>query len=925
MSFASTIFVLFLCALPWSAVLIAGGTTVQFPGRREFIEALLQVAALSALWLLTFLLLKSFVARIQDKNGDRVVGLGALVLPVAAAAQWLSGFPLSRAELALVTLVAALAVALIALRIKPTALAAISDLSFGKREWPMIVVIFLAAAVYFAPVFLDHQVISPNGFLYIWPPFRSYVPPGTVDYNTITSDFTDSLFPQYAAAREAILSTGRLPLTNDSNLSTVHYGSFLGSSLYSLDFLFILLLGISWGPTAAIIFRVVAGGVLSYCYLRLFEVVKPAALLAAIVFMFCAMSAVNLFLPYLFNIPLLLFTTELLFRKRRYIYTAPVVFAYVSVMLSGQIIWSIHIITLQALYVAFRLALSRESLRLKLHFLGCLIFSGSAALLLLSFLFLPSIEHYRSLDLGYRANNSGHYHGYEFALMFLYPLIGGPMTVPFTWGGNAVEYCFYLGIATLLLLFGLLSGRSSIVGLFWLAIAALIYAITTNTFDILDLVRKIPFYHNSSNTRLRFLWAFAAAAAAAFGLHALLINSARRPGRILAMYLCLVTAGALSLYAVRDRYAASPTLIAFNEPQIASHMYWQTIVIALFVCVIGWIICARSKTVPTLILLPLAFFDLHRATADYVSYLDPELNYPQMEVTDFLRSRSARTGGRILPVQRAFIANFQMPYGLSSVQPRGFYSTAEKQLIQQLDPGALAVHPTMYFFDLANTNYQSPVLDLLNVQFLVFAPGNYGAELEERLGERWTLVYDKELKVFENRGSPQPAFLVRRAEVVPDPSDRVSRLGTINPYEVVLFEESTALWPEKAEEGQPVEFATGRGDATLVSSAHDSDVFKTADAGPGYLVYSRFYHPAWKAYIDGVETPVHRADHALMGIRVPAGQHTITFAFEPWLVTEGRLLSGSVFVILVIFYAGLLMRRETVVLPHGAALSAAEK
>ena len=47
------------------------------------------------------------------------------------------------------------------------------------------------------------------------------------------------------------------------------------------------------------------------------------------------------------------------------------------------------------------------------------------------------------------------------------------------------------------------------------------------------------------------------------------------------------------------------------------------------------------------------------------------------------------------------------------------------------------------------------------------------------------------------------------------------------------------------------------------------------------LVLSDTYYPGWKAFVDGVEEPVLRADYAFRGVRLPEGAKRVVFMFEP--------------------------------------------
>ena len=86
----------------------------------------------------------------------------------------------------------------------------------------------------------------------------------------------------------------------------------------------------------------------------------------------------------------------------------------------------------------------------------------------------------------------------------------------------------------------------------------------------------------------------------------------------------------------------------------------------------------------------------------------------------------------------------------------------------------------------------------------------------------------------------------------------------------------------------------------VVVAHHGDDVVIEVDSDrPGIVVLHDLYYPGWVARVDGVVSPLLRANVLFRGVEVAAGRHVVEFTFEP--LSPGNLAAAA---------AGLLRRNE---------------
>ncbi|MDP2652854.1 MAG: hypothetical protein Q8Q08_02360 [Candidatus Omnitrophota bacterium] len=83
--------------------------------------------------------------------------------------------------------------------------------------------------------------------------------------------------------------------------------------------------------------------------------------------------------------------------------------------------------------------------------------------------------------------------------------------------------------------------------------------------------------------------------------------------------------------------------------------------------------------------------------------------------------------------------------------------------------------------------------------------------------------------------------------------------------------------PPEQSSAEPVEESSGR-IQLLKFGVNEVAVHARLDA-PKFLVYNDAYHSGWRAFLDGKEIPLFRANMAFKGVWIPVGEHKVTFRF----------------------------------------------
>lgn len=203
---------------------------------------------------------------------------------------------------------------------------------------------------------------------------------------------------------------------------------------------------------------------------------------------------------------------------------------------------------------------------------------------------------------------------------------------------------------------------------------------------------------------------------------------------------------------------------------------------------------------------------------------------------------------------------FKSVGGYNPAKLRLYQDVIERYLSGRPDSGVLNALNTKYIIA-QNPNAQSPVL--------IPNPSAYGS-----------------------------VWFVKHIKVVKDDVDELQAIGATRLKDTAVVQQSFA-----ANAGAPQWDST----AIIKLTQFDNDTmrYESNSASPQFAVFSEIYYPAgWNAYIDGKKADYVKADYMLRGLSVPAGNHKITFIFEPETYKRGNQISFTASILVYVFTFG---------------------
>jgi hypothetical protein len=456
---------------------------------------------------------------------------------------------------------------------------------------------------------------------------------------------------------------------------------------------------------------------------------------------------------------------------------------------------------------------------------------------------------------------------------------GSPLDGNFAGPGvNYTETAIYAGILTLPLAFLGLLNRPGRLAVFFALITAIGLLASFGT-PFYRLILALPgFDRTLFVTRFILLVDVGLAGLAAVGLHSLLVEPTRRSLGLLAVPLV----GVVLVVVLVVQRGSTP----LPKDYITLRGMRAVAMVLLGGALIAWMAFQPSRaSLAALGVLAIVTLDLWRFAFPYSPYQEPRAVYVRTPAVQVLaaapqpRARYANVSGYTIP------PNGPLEYRLYGIE--GYDPFVPKRIVElmALAEDQITKASFNFFGPFAPLTFQSPVMDLLGVRTAVAPP-------EPAFRAIGTVAGNAVL--IDRPSAFPPAFLTTCWERVDDGA-ALDRLRGMSSPQL----RATAIVSDGETPATGAGPCRSAGEATIERYEPERVVARTKADAASVLVLSDAWFPGWSVTVDGKDASMLRVDHALRGVALPAGEHTVEFRFRPRALVAGGLVTAASLLILV--------------------------
>jgi hypothetical protein len=479
---------------------------------------------------------------------------------------------------------------------------------------------------------------------------------------------------------------------------------------------------------------------------------------------------------------------------------------------------------------------------------------------------------------------------------------------------NYNELCIYGGIPALLLAVACIPYLRENFVAFFLLTALTTLSMAMGSILYYPLASYVPGLSFSTPTRILYVFGFSLSVLAGLGSHLLLRKGDSRIRWAVALWFAALAFGiGLALFVQTEegiRWAAASILGSKDKGVYDSlrsffHVFSPILLKPLLLLVVSvYLLCAfvfSRRMVFHVLLVIVLLYDLMSFGWAYNTASPKHLEYPETKGIRLLREDPEPfrvvTYGNILP-------NTLTPFEIQDIGGySSFYSKRYGDFLHLSQRGGGVPPPEQHNRWVSFDAFGSPLLDLINVRYLVTSPNvSVGSEKTE-------LIYSDEIKIYRNKAAFPRVFFVPHCLVLGNKEDVYRAMAGFSAEDFrnrVILESP----PPPGFDAQEQEENLMDSRVTITAYGQNRIDLDVSARKRGFVVIGDSYHTGWRARVDGDEVPVMRANSILRAIPVNQGEHKVTLVFRPGLLLAGMLVSAVGWMALLLLLGTLTFPRQ---------------
>lgn len=735
----------------------------------------------------------------------------------------------------------------------------------------------------------------------------------------------------YYYVKDSFENFGYFPLWNHYVFSGV---PFFATSLSQLFYPFTLLFLLFPTDNVFAYFYMInffLGGLFMYLLMRSLKLDRFSSFLSAIIYIFNARTVAYIFsgetpmMSVLILVPLIFLFSELAIQKSRFFYGIFVAFFIALSVLGSHLQYVFYIYFYLSIYFLFRLYFLHKENKRPFFYLKPIfifIFIIILSILLSAIQLLPNLElskyHIRSDKLSYSYASTTSL-PFKHLITLLVPTFFGSFLNNTYWGAYSYwSLAIYLGILPLLLvLISFFKKNKYVIFFAFMALLSLFIAFGKYTPIHYIFFKFVPGFNLfRAPSRILFFFIFSMSILAGLGTNFLISNN-KIYKKILSFSLkILIVIGVISFISLVFIYTAKPIILSYGSSTLKERYssstleleplenYLQKIEPAYNCILNGFLLFAliltsiiilftlklknkiSTKSFKILLFLIITI-DLWIYSMPYINLKDPKEIFAKNDMVYFFEKEKSyyrvldlTEYPYALPQHIAGRYNIELVTGYDAIVLSQYYEFLGKA-------GNINVQPSTTI-PIKNI-FKPQLIDLLNVKHIISS--------EKLDNSRYDLKFSNEkYNIYLNKKHLPRAFTVPNAIILKNKEEILNKLSNEG------FDAKSAVILEEVP-GYNLKNEGSYQEVTISYYSPHKITIKTNLENPAFLILSETWYLGWKAYDNGKETKIFRANYILRSVFLEKGFHEVVFKYEPKSYKIGKIITiaTAVFILIYLF------------------------